>query len=291
MGRRVKNSQNQKDTTAHQFYLLIESCLPVVVGTTLNLLEMKGYFRENGGRKGFAHLYLQVDAIDYYKYEEDVLIAESESQKVTAYRDPAGIAFVTFEIDYMAEKVLTDFKAACKGTHNPLQSKLSVEDWRVKYAPSPENIYWENLSKSTIVWWIQAITINMFLIILLFFFTTPLIVINNLNEININVSAATEKISPFVEQFVPTILLWTFAALLPNIVYWSDQLVGHWTRLYHVTFFSHNDNNNCRTSQYNGKVLCLPVTDGAHSSITWFDKCKSLIPVVCDGFTEKFQME
>ncbi|XP_063427762.1 calcium permeable stress-gated cation channel 1-like isoform X1 [Mytilus trossulus] len=176
----------------------------------------------------------KVDAIDYYKYEEDVLIAESESQKVTAYRDPAGIAFVTFEIDYMAEKVLTDFKAACKGTHNPLQSslftELAVEDWRVKYAPSPENIYWENLSKSTLVWWIQAIIINMFLIILLFFFTTPLIVINNLNEININVSAATEKISPFVEQFVPTILLWTFAALLPNIVYWSDQLVGHWTR-------------------------------------------------------------
>ena len=47
---------------------------------------------------------LQVDAIDYYKYEEDVLRAECESQKVTAYRDPAGIAFVTFESDYMAEK-------------------------------------------------------------------------------------------------------------------------------------------------------------------------------------------
>ncbi|XP_071165946.1 calcium permeable stress-gated cation channel 1-like [Mytilus edulis] len=168
----------------------------------------------------------KVDAIDYYKYEEDVLKAEFKSQKVTACGDPAGIAFVSFENKDMAEKVLKKFKATCKSTHDPLQSslftELAVEDWRLKYAPSPENIYWENLSKPTIVWWVQAVIINMFLIILLFFFTTPLIVINNLNEINVN--------SPFVEQFVPTILLWTFAALLPNIVYWSDHLVGHWTR-------------------------------------------------------------
>ena len=176
----------------------------------------------------------KVDAIDYYKYEEDVLRAECESQKVTAYRDPAGIAFITFESDYMAEKVQTDFKAACKGTHNPVQSSLFTEigvaNWRVKYAPSPENIYWENLSKSNVVWWIQAVITNLFLIILLFFFTTPLIIINNLNEININVQKATEKISPFLVQFMPTLLLWTFAALLPNVVYWSDQIVGHWTR-------------------------------------------------------------
>lgn len=176
----------------------------------------------------------KVDAIDYYKYEEDVLKAEIESEKITAYRDPAGIAFVTFETDYMAEKVQTDFKAACKGTHNPLQSSLfteiNVTDWRVTYAPSPENIYWENLSKNNVIWWIQAIIVNLFVIVLLFFFTTPLIVINNLNEININVEKATEKISPFLVEFVPTLLLWTFSALLPNVVYWSDQLVGHWTR-------------------------------------------------------------
>ena len=47
---------------------------------------------------------MKVDAIDYYKYELDVLKAEMDSQQVTAYKDPAGIAFVTFETDFMAEK-------------------------------------------------------------------------------------------------------------------------------------------------------------------------------------------
>ena len=39
-----------------------------------------------------------------------------------------------------------DFRANCKGTHNPQNSsvywELGVQDWDVKFAPSPENIYW-----------------------------------------------------------------------------------------------------------------------------------------------------
>jgi hypothetical protein len=36
--------------------------------------------------------------------------------------------------------------------------------------------------------------------------------------------------SPLLVQFLPTLLLWTFSALAPNIVYYSDQFIGHWTR-------------------------------------------------------------
>lgn len=57
-----------------------------------------------------------------------------------------GLMILTMTLIGLFSRVLTDFKAACKGTHNPLQSSLFTEigvaDWRVKYAPSPENIYW-----------------------------------------------------------------------------------------------------------------------------------------------------
>ncbi|KAK3087398.1 hypothetical protein FSP39_005417 [Pinctada imbricata] len=172
----------------------------------------------------------EVDAMEHYAHLEQELTQQCEQEKVTAYQDPLGIAFVTFQNDVMAGRVRMDFRASCKGVNNPQNSSidLDVTDWEVKYAPSPENIYWENLSKSPWKWRFQAVIINLFVIILLFFFTTPLIVLNNLNEINY--LKPIEEHSPFLVDFLPTLLLWTFTALLPNVVYWSDQLIGHWTR-------------------------------------------------------------
>lgn len=54
-----------------------------------------------------------------------------------------------------------------------------------------------------------------------------------------NVSSLKEKVftvvllifqNALLMQFLPTLLLWMFTALLPNVVYYSDQYVGHWTR-------------------------------------------------------------
>lgn len=37
--------------------------------------------------------------------------------------------------------------------------------------------------------------------------------------------------SPLLVEFLPTLLLWTFSALLPTVVYYSDStFIGHWTR-------------------------------------------------------------
>lgn len=35
---------------------------------------------------------------------------------------------------------------------------------------------------------------------------------------------------PIISQFFPTLLLWSFSALLPTIVYYSTLLESHWTR-------------------------------------------------------------
>lgn len=179
----------------------------------------------------------EVDAIEHYesvalKYRE-----KCEKEKVTAYQSPAGIAFVTFHTDIMAARVRSDFEDSCKGTSNPQNSSLSenlmVWAWNVHYAPSPENIYWENLSKSKWKWWITAIIANLILLIILFFFTTPLIIINSLNELEYlkPIQEHITNISPLLVEFLPTLLLWTFSALLPTVVYYSDStFIGHWTR-------------------------------------------------------------
>lgn len=36
--------------------------------------------------------------------------------------------------------------------------------------------------------------------------------------------------NPIISQFFPTLLLWSFAALLPTIVYYSTLLECHWTK-------------------------------------------------------------
>ena len=36
--------------------------------------------------------------------------------------------------------------------------------------------------------------------------------------------------NPFLTQFLPTILLWSFAAVLPAVVSWSSYFEAHWTR-------------------------------------------------------------
>lgn len=179
----------------------------------------------------------EVDAIEHYESVALEYREKCEKEKVTAYQSPAGIAFVTFHTDIMAARVRSDFEDSCKGTSNPQNSSLSenlmVWAWNVHYAPSPENIYWENLSKSKWKWWVTAIIANLILLIILFFFTTPLIIINSLNELEYlkPIQEHITNISPLLVEFLPTLLLWTFSALLPTVVYYSDStFIGHWTR-------------------------------------------------------------
>ncbi|XP_078315028.1 mechanosensitive cation channel TMEM63B-like isoform X4 [Crassostrea virginica] len=179
----------------------------------------------------------EVDAIEHYESVAIKYREKCEKEKVTAYQSPAGIAFVTFHTDIMAARVRSDFEDSCKGTSNPQNSSLSenlnIWAWTVHYAPSPENIYWENLSKNKWKWWIMAIVVNLFLVVILFFFTTPLIIINSLNELEYlkPLQEHISNLSPLLVQFLPTLLLWTFSALLPLVVYYSDStFIGHWTR-------------------------------------------------------------
>lgn len=182
----------------------------------------------------------EVDAINYYTEEEATLKEDCEKEKVKAFQDPLGVAFVTFENVAAAERIYSDFQPICKASTNPqpssIHNELNIVDWEVKYAPAPENIYWAKLSLSGWKWMLRAILINAVVVITLFFLTTPTIVLTSLK--NLENKTNTENLhdmvqtglGPIVGQFLPTLLLWTFAALMPNLVLYSDQFIGHWTR-------------------------------------------------------------
>ncbi|KAK6998840.1 CSC1-like protein 2 isoform X2 [Biomphalaria glabrata] len=177
----------------------------------------------------------EVDAINFYQAEEAELKKACEEEKETAYQTPLGIAFITLASESQAQRIRTDFRASCKGTHNPqmssLYQELQVQNWIMHFAPSPESIHWENLSVPDWRWWTTAICINGVLIVLLFFLTTPIMFLHTLDMLNIDIKKPVENLhSAYLVQFLPTLLLWIFSALLPSIVYWSDQIIGHWTK-------------------------------------------------------------
>lgn len=186
-----------------------------------------------------------VDAIEYYAEEETRLRNQVDQERATALKRPLGIAFVTLISVEAAQKIYDDHKPSYKCSNNPPSSsvscRLTPHNWHIQFAPSPKDIYWENLSVPSSYWYVKAVLINLFLFLVLFFLTTPAIVVNFLD--NMKVENEVVKMSPVLSEFLPTLLLWTVAALLPVLVSYSDEWLSHWTRseqnhsVMHKTFF------------------------------------------------------
>ncbi|MEE6473738.1 hypothetical protein FKM82_010156 [Ascaphus truei] len=177
------------------------------------------------------------DAIDYYARVTDKLLAEYTRKRQDVHNHPLGLAFVTFSDKAMATIVLKDFNAVrcqgykCKAEPQPsaCSKELCTSRWGVAYATYPENICWGNISVQGLRWWVRCLAINFCLFIVLFFLTTPSIIISTMDKFNV-----TKPIyylnNPVISQFFPTLLLWSFSALLPTIVYYSTLLESHWTK-------------------------------------------------------------
>ncbi|XP_021245405.1 CSC1-like protein 1 isoform X2 [Numida meleagris] len=177
------------------------------------------------------------DAVDYYTRVMNELDEEFSKEEQAVQNKPLGMAFVTLKEKSMATYILKDFNACkcrsikCKGEPQPssYSKELCIANWEVRYATYPENICWNNLSVCGLNWWVRWWCINLSLLILLFFLTTPSIIISTMDKFNV-----TKPIhylnNPIISQFFPTLLLWSFSALLPTIVYYSTLLESHWTK-------------------------------------------------------------
>ncbi|XP_061545344.1 CSC1-like protein 2 isoform X1 [Phycodurus eques] len=179
----------------------------------------------------------QEEAVSYYTKLEAQLKDGYRKEREKVNRKPLGMAFVTFQNESITAIILKDFNACkCQGCHcrrepqsSAFSEKLQTHNWTVSYAPDPHNVYWEHLSLGGFSWWMRCLIINCVLFLLLFFLTTPAIIISTMDKFN--VTKPVEYLNnPIITQFFPTLLLWSFSALLPTIVYYSAFFEAHWTR-------------------------------------------------------------
>lgn len=179
----------------------------------------------------------RIEAIEYYTTVKDKLEQEYASKMELARNVPIGMAFVTFSDKSMATFIVKDFnaikchqyKCATEPQPSSFSRPLQTTKWSVTYATYPENISWENISVQGVKWWARVLGINFCLFIVLFFLTTPSIIISTIDKFNV-----TKPIyylnNPVISQFFPTLLLWSFSALLPTLVYYSTLFEAHWTK-------------------------------------------------------------
>uniref|UniRef100_A0A8C8G0D9 Transmembrane protein 63C n=1 Tax=Oncorhynchus tshawytscha TaxID=74940 RepID=A0A8C8G0D9_ONCTS len=174
----------------------------------------------------------QVDAEQYYSELEEKLTDEFNAEKHRISLKRLGIAFVTFQDERMTAVIVKDYsRVGCR--RRPKQSSITTvvqsHRWGVGYAPAPSDIIWENLSLCGSRWWLRFVLLNILLFLLLFFLTTPAIIVNTMDKLNVTRPVDSLR-SPIITQFFPTLLLWAFSVLLPFIVYYSAFFESHWTR-------------------------------------------------------------
>nr|XP_020027093.1 CSC1-like protein 1 isoform X1 [Castor canadensis] len=177
------------------------------------------------------------DAISYYTRMNDRLLEKITEEECRVRDQPLGMAFVTFREKAMATYILKDFNACkcqglrCRGEPQPssYSRELCISKWTVTFATYPEDICWKNLSIQGLRWWLQWLGINFSLFLVLFFLTTPSIILSTMDKFNVTKPIHALN-NPVISQFFPTLLLWSFSALLPSIVYYSTLLESHWTK-------------------------------------------------------------
>ncbi len=178
----------------------------------------------------------RVDAVEYYGQLETDLREEFDREQREALGSPLGIAFVTFRSVNMAKEVHDSFQRRSVldwGFRPPASSssaQLKVKDWKVSFAPTPDDLYWEHLSLESRFLLLKKIVVNTVLFLVTFFLTTPEYLISQTDWLVETLGEDILHLSSVVVDFLPTLMLWGFTALLPLLVAWSDRFLGHWTR-------------------------------------------------------------
>ena len=179
----------------------------------------------------------KVEVVEFYSSEEQRLMREVQRQREFSINTPLGMAFVTFTSLNSSKAVYDDHKRSAfwcstKPPMSSLSSTLRPDHWRVQFAPPPRDIYWENLSDKRR--WLVTRTIfsNICLFLVALLLTTPEYIVSQINNILPVLFGPTDawQIPAGLKDFLPTLMLWSFTALLPVLVAYSVRWLGFWYR-------------------------------------------------------------
>ncbi|KAG7507787.1 CSC1 1 [Solea senegalensis] len=179
----------------------------------------------------------KVDAINHYRIKHFEVLEKIQKEAEKVPQNPLGIAFVTLKNETMANYILKNFNALRLDSifvgRQPERSsqsrKLKVNSWSVSIAPHPQDLNWANLSVQGLSWFVRNVVLNFFLFFLLTFLTTPSIILNTIDKLDVT-KTIEELQSPIVSEFFPTLLMCIFSSGLPTLVHYSTRYEGHWSR-------------------------------------------------------------
>ena len=189
-------------------------------------------------------LCVSVDAIQYYEDEIQRIEKEYEEERSVAFeRKNLGRAFVTFEKKKSMLSVIYEHarmnticarlrKHKFPKAESSVADELHVKNWKVAVAPSPNNIFWENLGTKASVWWTRCLILNTVFVSVMLLVPTPASILTMLDNWKIlQYIKSLPSIGPVVfSQFLPTWILWLFAVLLPVLIYYVGWFEGHETK-------------------------------------------------------------
>ena len=98
-----------------------------------------------------------------------------------------------------------------------LSTLLKPKNWQVSFASTPDDIYWENLNVSRKFLTLKKIAMSIGLFFIAFFLTTPEYLVTQTDWIVRLFGQSLSLPAPIID-FLPTVLLWSFTALLPLLV-------------------------------------------------------------------------
>lgn len=153
-----------------------------------------------------------VDGLDYYLEQEIKFEKELVPLKLSARDKPLRMAFVTLSSPDEARQIRNNFQ------------RHSTQKWKISYATEPSDIIWENLNDNSQLWfYLKVLGVNVLLFIFIFFVMAPIVMVNLLT------SVIFKNLSPMLSEFLPTLLLWLFTALMPTNIGYSNTRVGDWS--------------------------------------------------------------
>ena len=158
-----------------------------------------------------------VSAMEFYRDQEKFFRTSVEIEKTQLQNSAIGIAFVTFSNLTDAKRINRDHAkiVSCLSSSpagSSLDAVIKPAKWDVRFAPPPEDIYWENLNKRQHFRSLKVWLVNTILFLVLFFFSSPAYIMSVLEAVPfLKADFAKDlknNLPVYLTDLLPTLMLW-----------------------------------------------------------------------------------